>query len=538
MESLHPDTQVLIVGAGLAGLTTAIVLGTYNIKTILIERRAEASQHPRADGFTARTVEIFRSFDIGADIVPETAPSFKTKRTRVMSLSGQWFEELAWNEQEKSEPATTPTQPEYSPYHGSSIPQDKLEPILIQRAIELGVDVRMGHEFIGLAQDSNSVTTTIRNNENGLVYLIKAPYLVAADGHRSAIREILEIPRKGHGPVNSIQSVLFRAPELSPYLNRGFKQFTIDQPDLRAFMIAYQDERLVLHLPNDREWTNESIEKAVLQSVGPEKVTLEILATSRWDMSAWIANDFIKGRVFLVGDAAHSLPPNRGGYGANTGIADGHNLAWKLAHVIHGMSSDKLLMSYQTERLPVAWLRHDQIFSRADYKTLQREPSLNNGSGGEQEALPDAAVEFGQIYRSDAVIEADKSLPDALLPELWKGQPGTRLPHCWIQHDGEDVSSIQLHSGAWRVLSEDPEWADIVQQVQLELGIQGKFIHVQQSADTNFNFGKVFGVSKSGCVLVRPDCYIAWRVVDVGVGSDSKARLEEAWKAVLCWKRD
>ncbi|KAF3386932.1 Tetracenomycin polyketide synthesis hydroxylase TcmG [Penicillium rolfsii] len=532
MGSYTPDTPVVIVGAGLAGLTTALALGTYGIQTVLIERRPKSLQHPRADGFTARTVEIFRSFGIGPDILPETPPSFKTQRTRVMSLTGQWFEELAWNEHEKKEGTAAPKEPEYSPYQGSSTPQDQLEPVLMQRVIDLGVDVRMGHEFVGLAQNDKNVTVTIKDNKNGSVYFIKTSYLVAADGHRSAIRETLAIPRKGHGPVNSVQSVLFRAPELSPYLKKGFKQFTIDQPDLKAFMIAYKDERLVLHLPNDRTWNDELIQKAILQSIGPEKVTLEVLATSRWDMSAWIADEFSRGRVFLVGDAAHSLPPNRGGYGANTGIGDGHNLGWKLAHVLKGVSDDKLLSSYQTERLPVAWLRHDQIFARSDYKTLQREPSANGSSGSEQIALPDAAVEFGQIYRSSGVIGADASLPDALTPDVWKGQPGTRLPHCWIQHGQDTVSTIQLHAGDWVILSEDPQWVDVVQQVQANLKLNAQFIHVQQSEDASIKFGDAFGVSPQGCALVRPDGYIAWKLTEVD--GDPKAALEEAWKTVSC----
>ncbi|OOQ88358.1 2,4-dichlorophenol 6-monooxygenase [Penicillium brasilianum] len=534
MGSYTGDTPVVIVGAGLAGLTTALALGTYGIQTVLIERRSESSQHPRADGFTARTVEIFRSFGIGPDILPETAPSFKTQRTRVMSLTGQWFEELAWNDQEKNEDTAIPKQPEWSPYQGSSTPQDQVEPILMQRVIDLGVDVRMGHELVGLAQNDKGVTVTIKNSKDGAVYFIKSSYLVAADGHRSAIRETLAIPRKGHGPVNSVQSVLFRAPELSPYLKKGFKQFTIDQPDLKAFMIAYQDERLVLHLPNDRVWNDELIQKAILQSIGPEKVTLEVLATSRWDMSAWIADEFSRGRVFLVGDAAHSLPPNRGGYGANTGIADGHNLAWKLAQVLQGVSDDRLLSSYQAERLPVAWLRHDQIFARSDYKTLQREASTSGSSALGQSALPDAAVEFGQIYRSSGVIGADESLPEALTPDLWKGQPGTRLPHCWIELGEESLSTLQLHSGDWVVLSEDPEWAGIVKQVQANLGVQAQFIHVQQSEDVSIRFSDAFGVSQRGCSLVRPDGHIAWKLAEVD--GDPKAALEEAWKTVSCYK--
>src|SRR5581483_4253520 len=80
-----------------------------------------------------------------------------------------------------------------------------------------------------------------------------------------------------------------------------------------------------------------------------------------------IADQFRKGRIFLAGDSAQTLPPNRGGYGANTGIADAFNLAWKLAAVLSGQSKKCLLDSYEEERRPVAWMRFQQIFARSDY---------------------------------------------------------------------------------------------------------------------------------------------------------------------------
>ncbi|KAJ6014280.1 hypothetical protein N7540_008871 [Penicillium herquei] len=89
-----------------------------------------------------------------------------------------------------------------------------------------------------------------------------------------------------------------------------------------ATFLGDQNERLVLHLPNDREYNQGVFRELTLKAIGPADVNLDIIITRRWDMSALIADQFSRGRVFLVGDAAHALPPNRGGYGANTGIAD------------------------------------------------------------------------------------------------------------------------------------------------------------------------------------------------------------------------
>lgn len=111
-----------------------------------------------------------------------------------------------------------------------------------------------------------------------------------------------------------------------------------------------------------------TLRAAIYQAVGRLDFPLEILTTGRWELTALVADTIQSRLIFLAGDIAHTLPPNRGGYGANTGIHDVHNLAWNLAAVLSGNSSPELLNTYDAERRPVAPLRHDQIFVRADYK--------------------------------------------------------------------------------------------------------------------------------------------------------------------------
>src|SRR6188768_3002567 len=143
---------------------------------------------------------------------------------------------------------------------------------------------------------------------------------------------------------------------------------------------------------DDLERDEASLHAAIQLAIGRSDLPVEILTTGRWELSALISDRFAAGRVFLAGDAAHTLPPTRGGFGANTGIHDAHNLAWKLSAVLSGASSAALLDSYDAERRPVAWGRLEQTFARPDYAAYGGEFARDLA------ILDDEALEFGQIY--------------------------------------------------------------------------------------------------------------------------------------------
>ena len=185
------------------------------------------------------------------------------------------------------------------------------------------------------------------------------------------------------------------------------------------------------------------------KAIGRSDIPAELITAGRWELAALIADRFSSGRVFLAGDAAHQLPPNRGGFGANTGIEDVHNLAWKLAAVLSGQSAPGLLDTYDAERRPVAELRHEQIFARADYKAYLTTPK------SAAVVLDENAIELGQLYRSAAVLGASAGLPPAQRPDQWAGQPGTRAPHLWVMADGQKLSTLDLFQRGWVLLSQD-----------------------------------------------------------------------------------
>ncbi|WP_394834833.1 FAD-dependent monooxygenase [Pendulispora rubella] len=407
METI--ETSVVVVGGGLVGSSSALFLAWRGVPTVLIERYPGSSPHPRAVGYRSRTLELYRAVGLGS-VIPQTPPNMVLRRARVESLAGKWIQEEApWSPPEKDEAKAI----EHSPCLGAAIAQDRLEPILRDKAIELGADVRLQTEMTAFEQDAEGVTVHVRGPD-GREYAVRAAYLIAADGHRSPIREALGIGRTGRGFMRTARSVLFRAP-LDEYLRSGVSQFNIEQPDLSAFLTTYRDGRWVLIFSDDRERDDAGLRDAIAKATGRPDLPIEILTTGRWELSALIADSFRSGRVFLAGDAAHTLPPNRGGYGANTGIEDAHNLAWKLSSVLSGVSTPALLDTYDAERRPIAWLRHDQIFARSDFKAFATTEAPHGP------VFDDAAMELGQLYRSHAVIGAGAELAPARRPEQWAG---------------------------------------------------------------------------------------------------------------------
>jgi putative polyketide hydroxylase len=498
------NTPVIIIGGSLVGLSAAMFLAWQKVPVILIEKHTASSKHPRAMGYPSRTMEIYRAVGI-EDQIPQASAHFSLRRATVESLAGKWISETAWTPEQKRKQEAPKV--EYSPCIGAAIAQDKLEPILRNKALELGADLRLGTELLHFDQDEKEVTAYVRERESGREYTIKAEYMIATDGNTSPIREALNIGRKGIGNLQVMRSVLFKAP-LDEYLASGVSQFEIEQPDLKAFLTTYRDSRWVLMFKDDIERNETQLIEDIKKAIGKDDIPIEIITTGRWDLSALITDEFKKGRIFLAGDAAHTLPPTRGGFGANTGIQDVHNLAWKLKSVISGTANPKLLDTYHKERQPISWVRYQQMFARPDYAVYAKEEELKNLT-----LYDDVSMELGQIYRSEAIIANNENLPDAMLPNQWNGQPGTRAPHIWMMKDNKKISSLDLFQNGWVLLTANEAWNEASLKVNDILKVELKGIKIGSDIkvqDTNA-FRTLFGIGDSGATLIRPDGYIAWR---------------------------
>lgn len=492
-------TSVLVVGSGVAGTSAALFLAWHGVAVTLVEKHPSSSPHPRAVGFTARTGELLRAVGLEEELPPSrVAKGFGIRRVRCASLVGERFEETFWS------PPAELSDIEYSPSRGVALAQDRMEPMLRDKARELGADIRMSTRMLEFSQDDDGVTATVQGD--GEPYEIRAGYLIAADGHRSPVREALGITRSGRGYMHTSRSVLFRAP-LEEYLKDGVGQFVVDGV---GFLTTYGDGRWVLML-EDREYDEPELRQKIFQAIGRDDLEVEIITTGRWTITAAVADRFAEGRIFLAGDSAHTLPPSRGGFGANVGIEDAYNLAWKLAAVVNGASRPSLLDTYDAERRPVALLCHQQIFARNDGHNRDGEPE-------DAPLIDNNAMHYGVLYRSDAVLGAGPDLPPAQRPEQWNGQPGTRAPHVWI---GQGRSTVDLFGRGWVLVADHPQWEEAAAQAGV------RYERIEQL--------DVFGLSEKGASLVRPDGYVAWRSVELP--GDPSAALGAAFSSASAGTR-
>jgi hypothetical protein len=249
-------------------------------------------------------------------------------------------------------------------------------------------------------------------------------------------------------------------------------------------------------------------------------VTVEDIAT--WRAVADSAERYVSGRVFLAGDAAHTMPPN-GGFGGNTGVQDAHNLAWKLAFVLRGLAGPGLLDTYDHERRAVGELTVEQAYAR--YVTRVA-PYL--GTEGMQELVDDWSMEIGYRYNSAAIaLEAGQGPALHEHPRESHGRPGSRAPHVAVQHGGSALSTLDLFGTAFVLLAgpDGARWRDGARIAADSLGLPLE-AHVVGTdiVDPAGRFADAYGITASGAVLVRPDGFVAWRTHKDAEASDAALR--------------
>ncbi len=539
------EVDVLVIGGSLVGLSTAMFLGIHGIRALAVERHTSTAIHPRAGHFQLRTAEILRSAGL------EERVRRRSEEQYLPNGGINNVESLAGREIASYFPNLNAGVEEFSPTVRMFIDQDALEPILRERAQELGAQLRYRTRCMALVQDGEGVTATLLDLDEEAELTVRASFVVAADGNRSPTREQLRIPMRGHGLLSHSVTIYFRAGvDLSPLLAgrdqgvnyvtnpvlRGF--FRLDRTGNRGFLVVNlvgdtARPEIIAAYPS-APWANvaETIDETralelLRAAIGvPEiPVTVENIAT--WRAVADSAERYCQGRVFLAGDAAHTMPPN-GGFGGNTGVQDAHNLAWKLAFVLKGIAGPDLLDTYDDERRAIGELTVEQAYAR--YVTRVA-PYL--GAHGMQEIVDDMSMEIGYRYNSAAIaLETDAADPPAPAlhehPRESAGRPGSRAPHVPVEHAGRSVSTLDLFGTAFVLLAgaDGRAWRDAALGAAhaLDVPLDAYVVGGGELRDPGAAFAPAYGISAAGAVLVRPDGFVAWRAHDDTGASDSAVR--------------
>jgi 2-polyprenyl-6-methoxyphenol hydroxylase-like FAD-dependent oxidoreductase len=503
------SAPVLIAGGGLTGLAAAAFLAQHGIRSIAIERMKEISPLPRAAFFHMRTLEMFRGLGIEAQVRRESAKEFIPDGAVIAMdcVSGRKLADIISNLNEGVE--------EVSPCRRWFLNQPSLEPILREKARATGAQLLLGTEVTAVRQDAGGVTVTVRDVDGGNERDLHGEYLIAADGGHSKVRESLGIGYEGRGAFSKSLTIYFSA-DLSPWIGtNAWSIIYVNNPVLAGFFRMNRAARtgfLAVNIVGDPKADPEKAANAAVDTserrlielvragVGRSDLSVQIDGFSRWRATADVAQRFQDGRVFIIGDAAHLMPPN-GGFGGNTGIHDAHNLAWKLALVLKGHANARLLETYASERQPVVRFTVEQAFSRYVTRTA---PWLQATQKTDPLAH-DFDIEIGYLYGSEA-LHAD--------PRTTRGVPGSRLPHYWLERHGERISTIDL-TGQWLLLigPDGIEWSGAATATAAVFG--GLPLDTWRIGsgltDPAGTFCERCGISGNGALLVRPDGFVAWR---------------------------
>jgi len=337
-------TQIVIIGAGPTGLMLANQLQRLGIEFKILDTKTGPTNQSRALAVSARSMELYQQLGLAAVVSEQSTEvkgfeifqNGKTKASVNLENLGKGLSDF--------------------PNFMNAFEQSKNEKLLADRLLQNGQEILWNHEFISFEEQTDSIIVSVKDMRNGQVLEIETTYLVGCEGARSPVRHQLDLSFDGGTYENKFFVVDTKIDWDLPY------DKVILAPTDFQFITFFplkgkKNMRVIGTLPrsfNDQEDIDiEKLEK-IIQEV--TKIRIDFLDrgwNSIYKLHHRSVKQFSKGRVFLAGDAAHIHSP-AGGQGMNTGLQDAHNLAWKLAFVLKNFASEKLLETYNEERLPIA----------------------------------------------------------------------------------------------------------------------------------------------------------------------------------------
>ena len=574
------DTDVVVVGTGPMGATTALALATYGIRVHNVSKWHWLANTPRAHIINQRAVEVLRDLAVEEETKLKATPWDQMGDTLfTTSLSGPEVARLqTWGTGDNR-------RGDYfqgSPCTMLDVPQPLMEPVLVTNAAARGARVSFSTEYLSHLQDNDGVTVTLRDNISGHTYTQRTRYLIGADGARSQIAEDIGLEISGE---------LARAGTVYARFDADLSQYVAHRPSILHWIMnpaAGFGEIGMGLLRAVRPWDQwiagwgfdlkngapdldhgRALEK-IRALVGDPDLQVDIISVAPWYVNQAYAPTYSVGRVFCGGDAVHRHPPSSG-LGSNTCVQDGFNLAWKLAYVIKGYAGEQLLDSYSLERAPVG----KQIVNRANQSRVDYAPlracfatdgtddpvaaglakiKATTAEGAKiraalQEALELKDYEFNaqgtelnQRYQSAAVIPdptagAEHWARDPQLHLQATTRPGAKLPHAWlVDANGVRTSTLDVTGhGQFTLITGLSGQAWVEAAKTLDLPFLTTVVVGETGTDDPYCYWqRIREIDEAGALLVRPDGYIAWRASDaVWDADDATAQLTDALSKVL-----
>jgi len=531
--------DVLVVGGGPVGLIETLLLRQLGLRVIVIEQRDGPQTAPSAHVVTARTLEILRGLGLDMDEIEALAqtPSEGAWARWVDSLTGRELGAVPFeNLHDPERLALTSPQPL------RNLSQHRLEPVLYR---EVG-DVRSGTQWVSSRETAVTVVSTVRSTHGGETYEITSRYVIGCDGASSAVRRHSRIEMEGPDEIENFISIHAEADLRSIVGAEPATLYWITDPTVQGTFIAHDVASTWVYMTS----YNPAVEsvadydatraEAIFRRAGglPDETAVAIRHVSSWRMTSQVANRYRQCRTFLAGDAAHRFPPT-GGLGLNTGVADAHNLAWKLAWVLRGAAPLSLLDTYEAERRSIAqynagvslenafrlvevWialgvdgdLEASKIRAEALLATAEGRAGVRQAIENQAEHFDQLGVQLGFFYNADTGVVVDDG---SVRPEVANPVreyvpttiPGSRLPHAPVRRGSDVISTLDLVApGSFLLICNDSAWAHVSLPTQWPVS---RVVIGVDLTDEDGTWTSLSGIRHDGALLIRPDQHVAWR---------------------------
>lgn len=520
MTEVLKETPVLIVGAGPTGSALAIELGWRGVASTVLEQGDGRVDHPRLGIILTRTMELCRRWGI-VDRVYHCGfnNDYHLNVVYCTSMTGYLLGK------DDNESCNEMQPPEQSPEKRQRCPQIWFNPLLEKAAAEYaGNEIRHHTRLSSFTDKGDFIEATAVNTLTGEQTRYRAQYLVSCEGAASSIRNALDIGMDGNPVLSHSLGIFIRSPELLKLHDKGeAERYIFVGPQGTWANLTVVDGRELWRITiigNASALNLESFDAAaaVRACMGTDIIPFEIISVTPWRRTELTARQFRRGRVFLAGDAAHTMSPT-GGHGMSTGVADAADLGWKISAVMAGWAGPLLLDSYETERRPVAAANAAASAKnfRAWTSATDCTQILDDSPEGDQirrrigahmthvgrEDWDSLGLQLGYMYDPSPICIPDGSPRPELDPlnYLQTSRPGSRAPHAWIK---PGLSTLDLFGRGFVLLRFD-ESVD-VSALLAEAHRAGLPLKVTPIADP-----RIQALYEKKLVLVRPDGFVAWR---------------------------